>query len=603
MKSYLSLIPLYAKVHKRQNRMTVLCIIFSVFMVTSVFSLAEMCARMEQTRLVEKHGNISYGDLFNSTTGQTLLLTSVILFLLILTAGVLMISSSLNSTVAQRIKFFGMMRCIGMSKKQIIHFVTLEALNWCKTAIPVGVILGIIVTWVMCIVLRFLVGEEFSNIPLFGISFIGIASGILVGIITVLLAARAPAKRAAKVSPVSAVSGNFELKNRKAHKVTPGVLKVETVLGIDHAIAVKKNIILMTGSFALSIILFLSFTVLIDFVNCIMPQSASTSDIDIFSGDSSGSIDSGLAELISNMEGVKQVYGRRSYFEIPVGSDGDEGVSSTVDIVSYDNFDLKCLKKDHTLKKGSDLSKIYGNSKYVLATSDPYSSWKVGDKISIGNDELVIAGLLKYDPFSSDGLTNGKITLITSGETFIRLTGVKDYSLLMIQMKGDATDENVGEIQRLVEGKYEFQDKREQRTGGTYLAFVFCVYGFLGIIMLVTILNIVNSISMSVSTRIRQYGAMRSVGMSGHQIVKMIAAEATTYAVCGCVVGSAVGLLANQFFYKKLITDHFPYSVWCLPMTSLLVIVVFAIVAAGISVYGPAKRIKNISVTETINEL
>ncbi len=603
MKSYLSLIPLYAKVHKRQNRMTVLCIIFSVFMVTSVFSLAEMCARMEQTRLVEKHGNISYGDLFNNTTGQTLLLTSVILFLLILTAGVLMISSSLNSTVAQRIKFFGMMRCIGMSKKQIIHFVTLEALNWCKTAIPVGVILGIIVTWVMCIVLRFLVGEEFSNIPLFGISFIGIASGILVGIITVLLAARAPAKRAAKVSPVSAVSGNFELKNRKSHKVTPGVLKVETVLGIDHAIAVKKNIILMTGSFALSIILFLSFTVLIDFVNCIMPQSASTSDIDIFSGDSSGSIDSGLAELISNMEGVKQVYGRRSYFEIPVGSDGDEGVSSTVDIVSYDNFDLKCLKKDHTLKKGSDLSKIYGNSKYVLATSDPYSSWKVGDKISIGNDELVIAGLLKYDPFSSDGLTNGKITLITSGETFIRLTGVEDYSLLMIQMKGDATDENVGEIQRLVEGKYEFQDKREQRTGGTYLAFVFCVYGFLGIIMLVTILNIVNSISMSVSTRIRQYGAMRSVGMSGHQIVKMIAAEATTYAVCGCVVGSAVGLLANQFFYKKLITDHFPYSVWCLPMTSLLVIVVFAIVAAGISVYGPAKRIKNISVTETINEL
>lgn len=603
MKSYLSLIPLYAKVHKRQNRMTVLCIIFSVFMVTSVFSLAEMCARMEQTRLVEKHGNISYGDLFNNTTGQTLLLTSVILFLLILTAGVLMISSSLNSTVAQRIKFFGMMRCIGMSKKQIIHFVTLEALNWCKTAIPVGVILGIIVTWVMCIVLRFLVGEEFSNIPLFGISFIGIASGILVGIITVLLAARAPAKRAAKVSPVSAVSGNFELKSRKSHKVTPGVLKVETVLGIDHAIAVKKNIILMTGSFALSIILFLSFTVLIDFVNCIMPQSASTSDIDIFSGDSSGSIDSGLAELISNMEGVKQVYGRRSYFEIPVGSDGDEGVSSTVDIVSYDNFDLKCLKKDHTLKKGSDLSKIYGNSKYVLATSDPYSSWKVGDKISIGNDELVIAGLLKYDPFSSDGLTNGKITLITSGETFIRLTGVKDYSLLMIQMKGDATDENVGEIQRLVEGKYEFQDKREQRTGGTYLAFVFCVYGFLGIIMLVTILNIVNSISMSVSTRIRQYGAMRSVGMSGHQIVKMIAAEATTYAVCGCVVGSAVGLLANQFFYKKLITDHFPYSVWCLPMTSLLVIVVFAIVAAGISVYGPAKRIKNISVTETINEL
>ena len=36
---------------------------------------------------------------------------------------------------AQRTKFFGMMRCIGMSKKQIKRFVRLEALNWCKTAV------------------------------------------------------------------------------------------------------------------------------------------------------------------------------------------------------------------------------------------------------------------------------------------------------------------------------------------------------------------------------------------------------------------------------------------------------------------------------------
>ena len=53
-----------------------------------------------------------------------------------------MISSSMNSSVAQRTKFFGMMRCIGMSKQQIIRFVRLEALNWCKTAIPIGCAVG-----------------------------------------------------------------------------------------------------------------------------------------------------------------------------------------------------------------------------------------------------------------------------------------------------------------------------------------------------------------------------------------------------------------------------------------------------------------------------
>ena len=41
MKSYLSLIPISAKVHRRQNRMTLLCIVFAVFMVTAVFSMAE----------------------------------------------------------------------------------------------------------------------------------------------------------------------------------------------------------------------------------------------------------------------------------------------------------------------------------------------------------------------------------------------------------------------------------------------------------------------------------------------------------------------------------------------------------------------------------
>ena len=40
MRSYLSLIPISAKVHRRQNRMTLLCIIFAVFMVTAIFSMA-----------------------------------------------------------------------------------------------------------------------------------------------------------------------------------------------------------------------------------------------------------------------------------------------------------------------------------------------------------------------------------------------------------------------------------------------------------------------------------------------------------------------------------------------------------------------------------
>ena len=143
----------------------------------------------------------------------------------------------------------------------------------------------------VCAVLRFLVGEEFSEIPLFGISIVGIVSGMIVGIVAVLIAARTPAERAAKVSPVMAASGNSEITENRNHGAKVNLFKIETALGIHHAIAAKKTLILMTGSFALSIILFLSFSVLIKFVDYIMPQSAAAADINISSVDASNGVD------------------------------------------------------------------------------------------------------------------------------------------------------------------------------------------------------------------------------------------------------------------------------------------------------------------------
>ncbi|WP_455797088.1 ABC transporter permease, partial [Clostridium butyricum] len=367
MKSYLSLIKISAKVHRRQNHMTLLCIIFAVFLVTAVFSMADMGVRMEATRLLNKHGSDALKELGGSVAAKTLYSTAAVLFVLILFAGVLMISGSINSNVAQRTKFFGMMRCIGMSKQQIIRFVKLEALNWCKTAVPIGIILGIVVTWGLCAGLRFLVSGEFSNMPLFGISLIGIISGIIVGVITVLIAASSPAKRASKVSPVTAVSGNSENTKNSNHVLNTCLFKIETALGINHAVSEKKNLILMTSSFALSIILFLSFSVLIEFIGYIMPQSSNTSDINLSSDSSSNSMDSALLDKISDMSGVEHVFGRRSCFDIPAKVNSK---ANMIDMISYDDYDLNCIKKDNQLRKGSDISKVYGDSNYVLTIWD-----------------------------------------------------------------------------------------------------------------------------------------------------------------------------------------------------------------------------------------
>ena len=48
---------------------------------------------------------------------------------------------------------------------------------------------------------------------------------------------------------------------------------------------------------------------------------------------------------------------------------------------------------------------------------------------------------------------------------------------------------------------------------------------------------------------------------------------------------------------------HFPYATWSLPIGSLAIIVLFVIAAAVLAAYSPAKRMRTMSVTETINEL
>ena len=164
-------------------------------------AIADIKARYSLTteNVVENTAVLSLLGASSNESVNALYPLAIFCFVIILIAGVFMISGCMNSNVAQRTKFFGMLRCIGASKRQIIRFVRLEALNWCKTAIPIGCALGTVICWISCLILRFFVKGEWADMPLFSVSISGILCGASIGVITVFIAAQAPAEQAARV--------------------------------------------------------------------------------------------------------------------------------------------------------------------------------------------------------------------------------------------------------------------------------------------------------------------------------------------------------------------------------------------------------------------
>ena len=516
-------------------------------------------------------------------------------FVIILIAGVFMISSCMNSNVAQRTKFFGMMRCIGASKQQIIRFVRLEALNWCKTAIPIGCALGTVTCWILCAILRFFVKGEWVDMPLLAVSINGILCGALVGVITVFIAAHSPAKQAAMVSPAAAVSGNADMSKNVNHAAKTRFLKVETSLGIHHATGTKKNLFLMTGSFALMIVLFLAFSACLDFVHKLLPSVTSkfTPDITIASQDDTNSLDGNLPDKIAEIEGVESAFGMMTRTAFSVEVNGNE---TEIDLFSHDKTLLDTFKKSVI---SGDISRVYEDGNYAIAVYNQDYRLSVGDKIKTGNQELEIVCVTS----EGVGSVSGAPTVVCSEKTFMRLTGECRFAMISVVLKKDVSEAAVSKIRDLV-GDCLFVDNREENSdiNGSYWVFRIASYGFLAIISLITVLNITNSISMGVSARIKQYGAMRAVGMGSGQVAKMITAEAVTYAICGTAAGIILGLLLHYLIYAKIVITHFGGS-WNIPFATIAIVLLLVVFSCIVAIYAPAKRIRNMAITATINEL
>lgn len=541
------------------------------------------------------------GMMFQSLDSYMIQLYLMVLLLagLVILAGVLMITSSLNTSITQRTEFFGMLRCLGATPKQIRKFVRKEALGWCRLAIPSAILLSILICWVLCAVLRFISPGIFSSLPVFGVSWPAIFLSLALGVLTVLIAAHSPAQHAAKVSPLTALSGNFS-HHSKINKAVPiRFWPIDVSLGIHRAKGNKKNFFLISASFAFSIILFLSFTTVVDFMNhAFQPLKPYAPDLSIISQDNTLSVDADLPEEIRKIPGVKRVFGRSFAYDLSASSHGQ---SLSVDLISYEEYQFQWAKEDMMLE-GSTEEVEKGNG--FLTVYSSLNPLKPGDTVTLHTDsgsiELPVFGMLSTCPFDQK---MGKEVLICSENLFHQLTKNTGYTILDIQLDKNATDQEVSAIRELTGEGNRFSDKRmsNQETIGAYYSFALFLYGFLAAIALIAVFNIINCISMSVSAHIRQYGAMRAIGMSGRQLLRMVSCEAACYGISGIFFGCLIGLPLNRLFYHEMITSHWG-TPWSFPFLPVTVIVLIVILAIFLAIWAPARRIRSLSVVDTIND-
>lgn len=542
---------------------------------------------------------IGQGD---SDYSKPLYLTAGGLFILVLIASIIMIYNSFNMGVIERIKFFGLLRCLGASKLQVKKFVVLESLVLSVKAIPLGLLLGSTVTIVSSIFLKYVNTELFGSMPTLKVSFIGIVFGIIVGFLTVILSAIVPAKKASRVSPLSAIRGNLMFKeiltNGKARKIAnTRTSKIDASMGINHAFSRKKSFILMTSSFVLSIVLFLGFSVFIDFMyQALKPIKPEASHISIVDPDFKPVLTKEDINEISNIKGIKKVYSRM-ITDVEATYNNKEAKSQ---LISYEKNQFNWAKK--YLVKGQ-INEERLDSENIGLVEEGHG-FNIGDKIYIKNGnskkEIEIVGILSSIPFDVKDKYIGNI--ITSENTFTNVTGIKDYIIIDTQVDKDAHENLVQNIRSVLDDNLEVRDKRQgnlEATNSFHTMAIF-IYGFVFIIAIISMFNIINSMNISVTSRINYYGIMRAIGMSNKQLRKMVIVESSTYAVSGCLLGSILGLILHRYIFVSLITSKFHIE-WQIPFDLLFIIVVTMIIITLLSVRKPIKKICELDIIDAVN--
>lgn len=584
-----------------------------------------------------------YDNINDSITKSTIFITSLVIICTIAT-----VYNAFSISISERKKQFGILNSIGATKSQTIKLVLIEAFIISIIGIPFGLISG---TFAIDILFK-IIGNIYKNsiVGELGLRVVYnpeiiILSTIIV-IITILISAILPARQAAKISPLEAIknSSNLKIGKVKDSKIVRKLFKAEGVLAYKNLRRNKNKFRITLFSLIISVVIFISFSGFMSlFIRAKEVQYGQQNwDFNLYS---SSGIDEKSLEELKNIDGVNRIastnyYGVGAYIpEDKINKQNKELIDSSgyfskekVDNksvynisntqvklpgdfeISKINFKEGSFDKKEAIKENGVIfvRKSYyeqPGKKYELELTD----YKVGDIVKVYTSEydedkeirkefeVKIMAITDDIPIDSYQYSHMGIDFITYDEVGNKLGFNEDTRSIYIATNGEEVIRNAVKD---IANKYGYDvvDKVEEVKAMEDSAMVIqiFVYGFVTVISLVSITNIVNTISTNINLRKRELAIIKSIGVTPNGFNKMIYLESLLYGALSLVYGIPLGI-GLVIIMNRILGDVIQFGL-VLPWSAIVISIVGIFVITFISAYIPMRKINKENIIENIRQ-
>lgn len=520
-----------------------------------------------------------------------------ILIALIMLGSVFLIYNSFNISLNERTHQFGILMSVGATEKQLRNSVLFEGLCIGAIGIPIGILIGLpSIRLVLTIVAENFANVLYSNVPLtLVVSAPALAAAAVISMITILISAYIPAKKAAGTPVMECIRQTNEVKVEakaiKTSNLTSRLYGLEGTLALKNFKRNKRRYRSIILSLTLSVVLFVSSSAFGTYLDQVAERSAVEMDGDIllYTRDMTESDFSQLYDALKTADGVTK--------------STDQAVSTytcKVNTSELTNGFLDSYRKSAGFDASSETVKLSLDVQFI--EDSIYQSFIESLGLSkaeyTGQDAKMIivgkynGGLDLFTERSMDftiGTESGEQTKTihtTFADTYpldpppTEPSEVRGYVLMVVaphQMKPqfDALDaptklgltfwsdhpaQSTTKMQEIIEGSgitsgytlYNVHAILEQNRNILFIVNLFTVV-FIAMISLIAVANVFNTISTNIKLRRRELAMLRSVGMSDRDFNKMMRYECALYGARTMLWGLPLSGFLSWLIYKGMV--------------------------------------------------